>query len=428
MLKKTFIRLSGSPLVRSASIYTLTSALSAAIPFLMMPFLTRYLTATDYGITAMMGVLVGVASPFVGLNIHGAISVRYFDRTGADLPRYIGNCFYLVAASTLVVSAVLWALAGPISALTAIPRSWLLAVVILAAFQFVTLVALTIWQMQDRPVQYGTFQVLQTLLNIALMVVFVVFINRSWQGQVEAQVLSVTGLAIVAYALLRRGNWIRFALDRGDISHALRFGVPLIPHALGGMLIIQTDRIFITNMVSVADTGIYSVGFQLAMVIELIASSFNRAYVPWLYRRLDENDAAMKRRIVKLTYAYFVCIILLSLAVAVVMPWFATYFIGKNFVDAGRYTIWIAIGFSFIGMYYMVTNYIFYAGATRILAWVTLTTALLNIGLNYILIKMNGAIGAAQATAIAFFMSFLLTWILSARVYPMPWNLWRSLP
>lgn len=426
MLKQAITRLSGSALVRSAGIYTVTSALSSAIPILMMPVLTRYLTPTDYGITAMLSVLVGVASPFVGVNIHGAISVRYFDKAGSDLPRYIGNGFILLGASTLVVAMLLWAFAGPISALTAFPRSWLATVVIVSACQFVTLVILTVWQVQDRPVQYGIFQVLQTLLNIVLTLLFVVFINRSWQGRVEAQVLTVVIFAVAAYVLLRKGHWISFSYNRDDIVHALKFGVPLIPHALGGMLIIQTDRIFITNMVSIADTGIYTVGFQLAMVIELIASSFNRAYVPWLYKRLSENDPLVKRKIVKLTYAYFFGIIILSTGIALFMPWIASFIVGKDFAGAGRYTVWIAVGFSFSGMYYMVTNYIFYAGATHLLAWVTFATALINIVLNYVLIRRNGAIGAAQASAIAFLMSFLLTWMLSARVYPMPWNLRRA--
>lgn len=427
MLKQYLTKLSRSPLVRSASIYTVTSALSSAIPFLIMPVLTRYLTPTDYGITAMLGVMVGVASPFIGLSLHGAISVRYFNKA-SDLSRYIGNGFLLLGASTVLVALLFWTFAGPISAVTSFPQGWLWAAVVVAACQFVTLVILTVWQVQERPFQYGTFQVLQTFLNIVLTILFVVFINRSWQGRVEAQVIAIVIFAIAAYALLLRGKWIRFSYNRDDIGHALKFGIPLIPHALGGMLINQTDRIFITNMVGVADTGIYTVGFQLAMVIELFSSSFNRAYVPWLYQRLSENDPVVKRRIVKLTYAYFLGIILFSIAVAVIMPWLATFFVGKDFAGAGRYTVWIAVGFSFSGMYYMVTNYIFYAGATHLLAWITFVTALVNIVLNYVLIKMNGVIGSAQASAAAFLMSFVLTWVLSARVYPMPWNLRRVTP
>lgn len=49
---------------------------------------------------------------------------------------------------------------------------------------------------------------------------------------------------------------------------------------------------------------------------------------------------------------------------------------------------------------------------------------MINLISSYFLIIWNGAIiGAAQGTMIAFFLSFLMTWLLSAKVYKMPWNL-----
>ena len=77
------------------------------------------------------------------------------------------------------------------------------------------------------------------------------------------------------------------------------------------------------------------------------------------------------------------------------------------------------------GMYLMVANYIYQANKTHLLAWITLFTAVVNIVLNYVLIRANGAIGAAQASAASFFVGFVLTWILSARVCRMPWRVWN---
>jgi Na+-driven multidrug efflux pump len=51
----------------------------------------------------------------------------------------------------------------------------------------------------------------------------------------------------------------------------------------------------------------------------------------------------------------------------------------------------------------------------------------INVILNYFFIKANGAIGAAQATIVTFLIIFILTWILSARVYKMPWLLKNKL-
>jgi O-antigen/teichoic acid export membrane protein len=67
-----------SSLIRSAGIYTITSALNAAIPFLLMPVLTRYLSPADYGMVSMYGVLISFVTPFVGFNVEGAIARQYY--------------------------------------------------------------------------------------------------------------------------------------------------------------------------------------------------------------------------------------------------------------------------------------------------------------------------------------------------------------
>ena len=46
---------------------------------------------------------------------------------------------------------------------------------------------------------------------------------------------------------------------------------------------------------------------------------------------------------------------------------------------------------------------------------------ILNIVLNYVLIKKDGPAGAAEATFICNVVSFLLTWALVIKIYPMPW-------
>ena len=83
--------------------------------------------------------------------------------------------------------------------------------------------------------------------------------------------------------------------------------------------------------------------------------------------------------------------------------------------------MWLSVGFFFSAMYYMVTNYIFFARRTRWLAAVTIGVAAIHIPLALILISLNGGIGAAQAFALSFALIFGLTWIVSNRAYPMPW-------
>ena len=94
----------------------------------------------------------------------------------------------------------------------------------------------------------------------------------------------------------------------------------------------------------------------------------------------------------------------------------------EKFKSSIQYIIYFAIAFAFQGMYFMITNYIFYVKKTQILSYITFSTAIFHIGLLYILINLNGAIGAAQASLVSFFITFILTWYLSNKVYSMPWS------
>ncbi|NLE26818.1 MAG: oligosaccharide flippase family protein, partial [Clostridiaceae bacterium] len=96
-------RIINSSLFQSAGIYTITSGINAAIPFLLMPILTRYLTPLDYGTVAMFGVLLSFVAPFTGLSINGAIARQYYASNEVDMPRYVSNCLMILLTSTMLV-------------------------------------------------------------------------------------------------------------------------------------------------------------------------------------------------------------------------------------------------------------------------------------------------------------------------------------
>ena len=219
------------------------------------------------------------------------------------------------------------------------------------------------------------------------------------------------------------GGWLKWSYNHEYVKQILRYIIPLAPHALGMLAINMTDRLMITNMVGVAEMGIYVVAVQLGMVVMLLVDSFHNAWVPWFYSQLKKENIAINLKIVKGTYVYYVGIVLVVLGYTAVLPWVIGIIVGPEFFGAQAFVFWVAMGFAFHGMYRMVTSYIFYMRKTYILGIVTFMTALINVGLNYYLIALNGVVGAAQATMIAHFISFCLTWMLAAMVYRMPWSL-----
>jgi len=306
------------------------------------------------------------------------------------------------------------------------PAQWIIYAPICATSLCIINIILASLQVRQKTFQYGIFINSQTLLIAVSSIAFIVVLKLNWKGQVISRVLITMIFSIMGIYFAYSQNYFSIKFNKTYLFHALSFGIPLVPHALSGIIHTTTDKILISHMIGIADTGLYTVGFQVGSVINLFATAFNQAYSPWLMNKLNNINYSQKMKIVIFTYIYFVVILATAMIFGMIAPFIINIWVGGEFHKSYIYVIWIALGYAFNGMYFMVVNYIFYAEKTYLLAITTFSTALLNVLLDYILIKVHGPVGAAQATTITYLINFILVWILSAKVYKMPWLLGKS--
>src|SRR5690606_13024193 len=127
-----------------------------------------------------------------------------------------------------------------------------------------------------------------------------------------------------------------------------------------------------------------------------------------------------KIKLVKITYIYMLAMLLVAALLWLLTP-VIYLFLGKDFSGGMGVVAIIGLGFAFNGMYKMMVNYMFYAEKTLIISLITIFVALINIGLSIYFISDYGILGPAYASAISFFIQFIITWYISNKVYPMPW-------
>jgi len=413
-----------SSLFKSSSIYTIASFSNAVIPFLLLPLLTTHLSPVDYGIITMFTTVQAFIYPILSVNLEGAVARKFYSND-TELSVYIGNCLMIFISTTIILMGLVFVFSDVLESKTEIPRNWILIIPIVSAAQFLSNLSLSLWQVREKAIKYASFQISQSLMNALLTLFFVLILSYNWTGRILAITISVIIFAFLSIIILWRQHDIKFLFNFSYIKHALKYGGGLIPHAIGATLILMTNRLFLTRMISIEESGFYGVANQICAVIGLLTISFNNAFVPWLFKKLTENRHDEKLRIVKLTYLYFILIILIGLTYYLIQPFIFKFFVGTRFHSAFQYCFWITLGFIFQGMYYMVTNYINFAEKTHLQALLTISIGLINIPLNYFLIKYFGAIGAAISFALIFFLFFCFSWVLSSKVYKMPWNLFR---
>lgn len=410
-------------LLRASAVYGASNVLQRAIPFLLLPVLSRYLSKADFGSMAMFAAVAAVATPLIGFNVSYGLRRRYYDLDRDALGSYIASCLAVLAAGSTAGLVLVGLLAGPLQSLTALPRWWLMAAVAYAGAQVLILLPLTLWQVEHAALRYGTVQVIRSAALAGLTVVLVIVVGLSWQGAVAAMLAtSLAVAALIAAPSLR--HWIRWHVDAEHVRHALSYGGGLIPHTLGALAITNADRFFITHHVGAEETGVYWVGYQFGFIVALVADAFNRAWTPWLFERLEAGDG--DRAVVRRTYAAFLVFAGLAAIVTLAAPAVVALVLDPEVAGAERFVGWIALGFAFNGMYRVIAGYVYFFEKTVALSAITGLCAVLNLGLNAVFVPRVGAIGAAQATAAAFLLGFVLTWLLAQRVRPMPWLLGRG--
>lgn len=417
-------RISGllsSKLATQSITYTFFNVLSRSVPFLLIPFLTTHLSTEDYGLITMFLVVVGAVSSIVGVNTVSAIDRSYFNEKITKFNEYIGNCFLILGVSTVTALLIFFLFEFWLIEYTKIPVAYLYLAILVAVFQFVVKTLLSVWRVTYKAVNYGVYQVLLSITDLSLTVGLIYFYNQAWEGRILGRLIAYLLFGLIAFFILLKKYDVSFKINKDYIRNALSFGAPLIPHVLGGMALTMTDRIFISNMVGLDATGIYALAYQIGTVLLILITSFNTAYVPWLYASLSKNEEGVKNKIVKFTYSYFGLLVLVTLFLILAANFFLEYLVGEEFLGSQKYLVWAFMGFAFNGMYLMVTNFIFYSQKTHYLAIITFSSIFINLPLNYFLILRNGALGAAQATTILNFLLFCTTWYLSGKVYKMPW-------
>lgn len=415
-------------LLKSTLIYTFGSAVNKAVPFLILPILSFYLLPEQFGIVANFNVLLAILVIFVNIGLDGAISARYFSMDKDELKIFVFNGLVLSFLAAALMLLIITASNRLIFDWFKIDFKYQILTVIAALFSVVTTLNLTLWRLEERPFQYGFYEISQTIVNILISLLLVIILKRGWTGRVDGILISTILYGVFSLFFLFKRNYLKFSISKSLIKAILLFGTPLVPHALSIWLRAGADRIIITRLVNEYYTGLYATGFQFGVFISFITMAFNNAFVPFLYKNLSETDTNIlyknKLKLVKLTY---VCLIAYGL-LTVFFSFFSDIIIrnlfSSKYLESKEFIVWAIISQAFQGFYLLFVNYLFFTNKTKLLATITISCSILQVGLSYALVGYLGAIGAAYSSVIISIINFVAIMFAAIKAIDMPWKYW----
>lgn len=405
------------------STYLFSNLLNALFPFLMLPILSRYLLPEQYGLYTIYILLVNCLGPFTGVVISRSIARNYVEQDNINLPVYISSCLVLSSLGLFFTTLIITIFSNTFSQIFLFPKSWLWTPIIASYGQAYLAVSLAILQMSGKPLAYGIVRVIHSFLLTSITLYMVVYLDWNWKGALIGHVMSISFLIPGLLLILGVNNLIKLKISYVYVIDALRYGAPLIPHVIGTIIITMIDRVFISHHIGMEAVGIYSVGYQISLVLFILITSISQVWTPWLFPRLKAGGQENKLIIVKATYCLFFIILMSGLIFYWISGPFMRLYLHESYFNAASVIPWLLMSSVVQGMHVIMTGILYYKKNTIFISLITLLSATASVVLNYILVPVNGIEGAAQASVLSFTLAFILTWYCVNKFEGLPWLL-----
>jgi len=294
----------------------------------------------------------------------------------------------------------------------------------LASISLNTVYALyqTCLQAKQDGLKYGLNNFLFFIINLLLTLLFVVFFKWGAFGILLAQL--VTNSVFFIYTLVVFFPKIYLGFDNKELINSLKYSLPLLPHSLFGWTFSTIDRVLINKLKSIADTGLYNVASQFGLLLGILTDSVNKAYAPWFFEKLDQGSEG-RIAITKVAETLVLIYSLLAIGLSFFTPEILTLMTHELYHKAWVVVPSLASGYVFGGIYYLVCNSLFIS-RTWIVPLVTLSSAIVSVVMNLILIPVFGSFGASLASLLAQFVTSVITIIVSMKVETVKYK-WLSM-
>ena len=178
-------------------------------------------------------------------------------------------------------------------------------------------------------------------------------------------------------------------------KYAFKFNIVLVPHYLSNVILVQSDRIMIAEIISKAAAAIYNVAYTLGVAAQVITQALINAINPWMYKKMSEG----KGEAVKRPVSYLILLVsLLVIAICLIMPEVFTIFFPKAYYQAIDVIPPVAAGVLWAFIFNLFASIELYFSGNKLVSLASFTGAFINVLLNLVFIPQFGFIAAAYTT------------------------------
>lgn len=390
--------------IKTFSIYIFSGILNRGISFLLLPFFTHHLSQADYGVITIFSNSMFFIIPFMSMGIGETLTVEYPTLSKEELRKFISTSLVFPASVFLISSLMILIFNGIFTQLTGLSTYLLFMVCVLSVFNFLTEYLFVLFRNENKPLSFAMLSIGKTVVELSLAIYLISVIKQGYMGRVNSILVSSAAGFIVVLIYVYKNKLFVPGISKAWLNIILKRGLPVVPFFLMLFVLNNTDNYFINYFHGKNNLGPYGLACQIAMIINLLATSFVTPFYPFFYQNLLKKEYV---KIGKIILLYIFIMMLAVLFLAFCSPFFFKIFISSSFTESLKYIFLLSIGQLCWGIFILFLGYLYFKKENQKLYYISAVTICFTLTADYLIIKESDSINWAWANMLSFLFCLL---------------------
>lgn len=380
--------------------FIISNFASKVLVFLLIPLYTSVLTTEEYGIADLITNTINVLYPILTLSIMEA-TLRFTFDTDICKEDVLVNSLFVITLSEIAVllfTPFIKYIGGNIQ------EYWIWFVIIFGGSNLQQVLSQYTKGIGKTKI-FAISGVVQTIViiifNIVGLLVFKLGLFAYFLAIASGYYFNCLYLILAAPIRVRKGK-INIAL----LKEMLRFSIPTIPTIIAWWINTSADKYVIIGYLGIAASGLYSVAYKIPSILTMFTNIFTSAWTLSAIQSVEDKDSDKFQSNI---FKYFNAINVLACSALILLSKvLAKVLFAKEFYEAWQYVPLLLVAYVFSGLAGFLASSFRAAKYTKGLFSSTVIGALINIILNFFIVKKYGIMGAAFTTVIGFAVTFYI--------------------
>ncbi len=394
-----------SYLLKNMALFTVGSFVSKLLVFFLVPFYTSVLTESEYGIADVMQSSLLLLVPLLSINA-GETALRYCLEYTDDRNLILITGFKKVGFSVIPVTA------GALLFSFIFPEQrvyFLLFIILYIADSFYEYLLLYCQGCEEvQKMICGS--VASTVLVIASNIVFLLKFRMGIYGYLFAQMIAFSGAALIMFFLVDGPERIRTCVKNEALRAEMTgYGRSMLVYSTASWANNAIDRYYILFMLGSVQNGLYGVAYKIPAILLTLQRIFAMA---WQMSAVKEYKGDDRESFFSEMYGYYQTVLILGCGgILLFLKLIAFIMFRRSFYEAFIFVPPLLISVIFGAMEGFLGSIALAFKDGKSMGYATGAGAVINIILNFVLIRYFGTMGAAVATLVSYFLMFALAFI-----------------